>query len=90
MRAVFGVLSLLFVVAVVGFLAKKQLASTPALTLPSVAAPADSSANPAKDKAAAPAAAANVKEQSQQTQAQFKAALESAMQPARALPDEKP
>ncbi len=88
MRAVFGVLSLLFVVAVVGFLAKKQLNPSQAVKLPAVTAPAD---NAATEPGSAPnAAAANVKEQSQQTQAQFKAALESAMQPARAVPDEKP
>lgn len=88
MRAVFGVLSLLFVVAAVGFLAKKQLASAPLVTLPSVAGPADSAANSKADPAAA--TSSNVKAQSQQTQAQFKAALDAAMQPARAMPDEKP
>lgn len=88
MRAVFGVLSLLFVVAVVGFLAKKQLSPSQAVKLPAVMAPADNATT--EPGSAANTAAANVKEQSQQTQAQFKAALESAMQPARALPDEKP
>jgi Na+-transporting methylmalonyl-CoA/oxaloacetate decarboxylase gamma subunit len=38
MRLVFGVLSILFAVAVVGFLMKKQLSATPALMVPVTAA----------------------------------------------------
>lgn len=84
MRAVFGVLSLLIVVAVIGVLAKKQLGSmsstTPALV-------------PAAPMAGAPMPAttpgANVAEQSQQMQQQTKQAMESMLQQARPMPDEK-
>ena len=84
MRMIFGVLSLLFVVAVVGFLAKKQLASVNEIKVPSVSASgavgtAVPSVNPT----------GNVQQQSQQIQQQFKAAAEAAMQQARPMPDEK-
>ena len=84
MRMIFGVLSLLFVVAVVGFLAKKQLASVNEIKVPSVSASAAvgtavPSVNPT----------GNVQLQSQQIQQQFKAAAEAAMQQARPMPDEK-
>jgi hypothetical protein len=85
MRAIFGVLSLLLVLAVVGLLVKKQLASTqqtiPALTLP---APAPAGAEPAPAKLVG-----TVQEQSQQIQQQYKQAIDSAMQQARPVPDEK-
>lgn len=76
MRMIFGVLSLLFVVAVVGFLAKKQLASVSEIKLP----PAALTVTPG----------GNVQQQSQQIQQQFKAAAEAAVQQARPMPDEKP
>ena len=84
MRMVFGVLSLLFVVAVVGFLAKKQLTSVNEIKVPSVSASgtvgtALPSVNPT----------GNVQQQSQQIQQQFKAAAEAAVQQARPMPDEK-
>ena len=89
MRMIYGVLSLLFVVAVVGFLAKKQFASVNQIKVPSVSAPA-------ADGAAAGAPAlpptnptGNVQQQSQQIQQQFKAAAEAAVQQARPMPDEK-
>ena len=82
MRAIFGVLSLLLVLAVVGLVLKKQLASSqqalPALTVPTPV--------PAK-----PAAAVQeqVRQAQQQIQQQYKQALDAAMQPARAVPDDK-
>ena len=84
MRMIFGVLSLLFVVAIVGFLAKKQMASVNEIKVPSVSASgtvetAMPSVNPS----------GNVQQQSQQIQQQFKAAAEAAVQQARPMPDEK-
>ena len=84
MRMIFGVLSLLFVVAVVGFLAKKQMASVNEIKVPSVSASgtigtAVPSINPS----------GNVQQQSQQIQQQFKAAAEAAVQQARPISDEK-
>ena len=86
MRAIFGVLSLLIVVAVVGVLAKKQLGSVSEIKVPAVVAPA------ASDGPTPPAAnpAGNLQQQSQQIQQQFKAAAEAGMQQARPTPDEKP
>jgi len=75
MRMVFGVLSLLFVVAVIGLLAKKQLG---AVTAPPGAA----------QGAASSAAAAAPVTPKQQVQ-QFQQAVEGAMQQARPMPDEK-
>ena len=84
MRMIFGVLSLLFVVAVVGFLAKKQISSVNEIKVPSVSASgtvgtAVPSVNPT----------GNVQQQSQQIQQQFKAAAEAAVQQPRPMPDEK-
>ena len=79
MRAIFGVLSLLIVLAVVGVLAKKQLATTTS-QLPALQTPAVSAAN---------VSTGTVKEQSLQVQQQYKQALESALQQARPQPEEK-
>ena len=73
---IFGVLSLLFVVAVVGFLAKKQLSSVNDIKVPAT----NTAVNPG----------GNVQQQSQQIQQQFKAAAEAAVQQARPMPDDKP
>jgi hypothetical protein len=85
MRAIFGVLSLLLVLAVVGLLVKKQLASTqqaiPALTLP---APGSAGAEPAPARPVG-----TVQQQSQQIQQQYRQAIDAAMQQARPMPDEK-
>ena len=75
MRMVFGVLSLLIVVAVIGVLAKKQLGS---------AAPVASAASQGSTEAMAPPAGTPA----QQVQ-QFKQSVEGAMQQARPMPDEK-
>jgi hypothetical protein len=75
MRAVFSVLGLLIVVAVIGVLAKKQLASVAGPTVvPAVAA--------TPDTAGAPPATP------QQTVKQFQQAVESQMQQPRAMPDD--
>jgi hypothetical protein len=73
MRMVFGVLSLLFVVAIIGFLAKKQLSS--------VAAP------PTPAAAGAPGGPALSGTPKQQVQ-QFKQAVEVQVQQPRAMPDD--
>ena len=85
MRSIFGVLSLLLVLAVAGILVKKQFVSSqqalPALTLPSsTSVGADSTPTP-------PVGSPQV--QSQQVQQQYKQALDAAMQQARPVPDEK-
>lgn len=86
MRAVFGMLSLVVVLAGVGLLVKKQLTANrqavPVLALPaSPGAPMPAMVDPN----------ATVKVQSQQIQQQYKQALESAMQQARPGDDaEKP
>ena len=80
MRAIFSILSLLIVVAVIGMLAKKQMssiASTPAV------APTDSGVVlPVTTPGATP------QQQSQQIQEQVKKSLDAAMQ-ARPVPDDK-
>ncbi|HEY8357240.1 MAG TPA: hypothetical protein VIL30_07225 [Ramlibacter sp.] len=73
MRAIFSVVSLLVVVAVIGVLAKKQLSAgvappaSTATTVPGVATPTGTP---------------------RQQQEQFKQAIEGAMQQARPMPDE--
>jgi len=81
---VFGLISLVLALLIVGLLAKKQLAATSAIAVPAM---------PAATAADAPAAPAlqggsgDVRAQSQQLQQQYKQALDAAMQP-RPLPDE--
>ncbi|MDI1239244.1 MAG: hypothetical protein PSV26_17310 [Polaromonas sp.] len=79
MRAVFGVLSLLIVVAIIGVLAKKQLSPAPVKV-----APADAGlALPALESGATP------QQQSQQIQNQVRQSIESAMQQTRPMPEDK-
>jgi len=73
MRAVFGVVGLLIVVAIVGMLAKKQMG---ALTT----APAGVTGLPA---------GATPQQQSQQIQKQIGQTVESTLQQARPMPDDK-
>ncbi|MEZ0307898.1 MAG: hypothetical protein ACAH21_08220 [Ramlibacter sp.] len=73
MRVVFGVLSLLFVVAVIGFLAKKQLSSVAAP--PAVNAPPGTMAAPTGTP--------------KQQVEQFGKAVEGAMQQPRPMPDDQ-
>jgi hypothetical protein len=73
MRGVFGVLGLLIVLAVVALLAKKQMGTT-AITAPGISTPA---------------AGATPQQQSQQIQKQIGQSIESSLQQARPMPDEK-
>ena len=79
MRGVLGMVGLVVALAIVGVLAKKQLASTQAV-VPSLQVPG---------AAPVPAPTGSVREQSQQVQQQYKQALESALQQPRPLPDDK-
>jgi hypothetical protein len=72
MKAIFGVLSLLIVVVIVGLLAKKQLSSAVAPAAPG--APVQGVAVPAGTP--------------KQQQEQFKGAVEGVMQQARPMPEE--
>jgi hypothetical protein len=78
MRAVFGIISLLLVLIVVGTLVKKQMAATtapiPALQVPGSGAPASASSTQ--------------REQAQQIQQQVKQAIDAQMQAPRQLPDD--
>ena len=79
MRAIFGVLSLLIVLAAIAFLAKKQ--QTPSL-LKTV--PADASVIlPTPDQGGTP------QQQSQQIQQQVRESLDRALQQARPMPEDK-
>ena len=89
MRVIFGVLSLLFVVAVVGFLAKKQISSVNEIKVPSVSGPAVSASGTVDTALPTINPTGNVQQQSQQIQQQFKAAAEAAVQQPRPMPDEK-
>ena len=97
MRIIFGVLSLLLAMAVMGFLIKKQMTATSAVKMPEISAPA--SVNfPAEPAAAVPASpslstATSVQQQSQliqqQVQQQLRAATEAALQQTRPMQDGK-
>ncbi|GDY37371.1 hypothetical protein [Acidovorax sp. NB1] len=80
MRAVFGLVGLVVVLAIVGLLAKKQLSATRAPV------PALQSAAPGAAPASAPPA--TVREQSQQVQQQVKQQMEGLMQQARPMPED--
>lgn len=77
MRALFGVLSLLIVVAIVGMLAKKQLAPAPiqAVTVDG------------REVLSAPVPGSTPQQQSQQIQQQVRQTLEKTMQQARPMPE---
>jgi hypothetical protein len=77
MRAIFGILSLLVVVAVVGTLAKKQLQAVSAV--PSMA--------PSNEPAPAPDV--TVQQKSLQIQQQVKKSVEESLQKTRPVPDDK-
>lgn len=81
MKAIFGVLSLLIVVAVVGLLSKKQLTGGAPISV----TPHDAG------QVAAPASApqGNAQQQSQQIQQQVRQSLDAAMQQARPVPEDK-
>lgn len=79
MRAIFGVLSLLIVVAIIGVLAKKQLSPAPVKL-----APADGSL-----AVPAPATGTTPQQQSQQIQNQVRQSIENTIQQARPMPEDK-
>lgn len=81
MRALFGVLSLLIVAAVVGTLVKKQLTGVATLSVN------PQETNQVADPASAPVG--NARQQSQQIQQQVKQSLEASMQQARPAPEDK-
>ena len=95
MRAVFGMLSLVVVLAAVGLLVKKQLGGS-YLALPALASPTSSTSSTSPTSLDGRASTvvdptATVKVQSQHIQLQYKQALDSALQTPRALDDaEKP
>ena len=98
MRAVFGMLSLVVVLAAVGLLVKKQLGGS-YLALPALASPTSTTSTTSTTSPTSPDGRAStvvdptatVKVQSQQIQLQYKQALDSALQTPRALDDaEKP
>lgn len=82
MRAVFGVLSLVVVLGIVGWLTKTQLAST-RQAMPQLALPG---ANRSGEAVSAPIA--TVRDQSLQMQLQIKQSVEGAIQQARPMPDD--
>jgi hypothetical protein len=79
MRAVFGVLSVLIVVLIIGLLVKKQLSPAPVKV-----APAEAGVT-----LQAPAAGTTPQQHSQQVQQQVRQQLEGALQQARPMLDEK-
>lgn len=79
MRAVFGLVGLVVVLAIVGLLAKKQLAAMRA-PIPAL---------PTATGAAAPASTPTVRAQSQQMQQQVKQQMEGLMQQARPMPEDE-
>lgn len=83
MKGLFGLAGLLLTLAIVGFLVKTQLAAT-RQSVPALQVNA-----PTQPQAQTDAPAANVKQQAQQVQQQYKQALEAALQPTRAPADEK-
>jgi len=85
MRAIFGVLSLMIVLLVVGVLVKKQLSPSPVAPV-SLQRPAQVD-SPLTPPATAPGSSPQA--QSQQLQQQIRQSLESAMQQARPLSDDQ-
>lgn len=81
MRALFGLVGLVVVLAIVGLLAKMQLAATRAPV------PALQTATGAAAPASAPTG--TVREQSQQMQQQVKQQVEGLMQQARPMPEDE-
>ena len=81
MRALFGIVSLVIVVAVIGLLAKSQLGATSKAITP----PSDSLGITAPETTPG----ATVREQSQQIQQQIKQSVEATLQAPRPMPDEK-
>ena len=87
MRGVFGLVGLVVALAIVGVLAKKQLAAT-RTPVPSLQLPVASGGAATLAPAPAPAPAGTVREQNQQVQQQVKQQMEGLMQQARPMPDD--
>lgn len=78
MRAIFGVLSVLIVVLIVGLLVKKQLSPAPVKVAPETGV-----------SLPAPTAGSTPQQQSQQVQQQVRQQLESTLQQPRPVPEDK-
>ncbi len=89
MRALFGILSLLVVAALVGVLAKKQIGAVSEIKVPATTGQATAGTASAPDVASQTAPGGNPQQQAQQIQQQFKAAAEAAIQQVRPVPDDK-
>ena len=83
MRAAFGLVGLVVVLALVGMLVKKQMAAA------RVTVPAVQNVSGAGTPASAPAPVGTVRAQSQQVQQQVKQQMESLMQQARPMPEDE-
>ncbi len=83
MKGLFGIVSLLLALVIVGLLIKQQLGVT-RLATPTLAPSAPASSVPNTDTANI-----TVRQQAVQTQQQYKQALEAAMAQPRAEPDQK-
>jgi hypothetical protein len=83
MRLIFGLLSLIVVLAIVATLAKKQLSAVSEIKLPQVTGAAPGAAPLAVDPNA------SIQQQSQQIQQQIKQSVESSLQQARPMPEDK-
>ena len=79
MRIIFGLISLVIVLAIVNVLAKKQVSAVSDIKVPQVSGAATMVIDPN----------ASVKDQSQQIGQQVKQAVEGAMQQQRPMPDDK-
>jgi hypothetical protein len=86
MRLIFGLLSLILVLLMVGFLARTQLNNVTGIKTPGVSSSAASTTPFAPEASAS----GNVLSQPQQIQQQIKAATEAAMQRTRTLADDNP
>ncbi len=84
MRVVFGILSLLIALSVVGLLAKKQMSS---LSIAPARVQAPAAADPATS-VPAPLPVATPQAQSQQIQQQVRQTVEGTLQQARPMPDD--
>lgn len=90
MRVIFGVLSLLLVLAVVAVLARKQFSVSPAIPSAITAAPAGGNAETAEPlPLPAVTPGATPEQQSQQFQQQVRQTMEAAMQEPRPMPEAK-
>lgn len=85
MRAIFGILGLLVVVALVGLLIKNQAPTLKAIKLPVAASSAAAGSTAPADVNPS----GTVKEQSQQIQQQVKSAVDAAVNQARPVAEEK-